>query len=141
MVAVIATSDKLFRQDISITISIRAMAQLGLGVTDTSTFSLDKVDFKRWEYIHSDNQGRLRIIPIPLMMRTLLAKANDHRPANKCRDANTFKALSDQTLRNLVKRIGQEIGMSNLVPVQLIRTCLHGLPTAQNASRNGVSDV
>lgn len=141
MSAVILASDKLFRQDISIAISIRAMALLGLGVTDTCTFSLDKVDLKRWEYIHSDNQGRHRIIPIPHTMRALLAKAHNLRPADECRKDSTFRALSDQTLRNLVKRIGQHIGMPNLVPVQLIRTCLHGIPIVKNAIRTGVSHV
>jgi hypothetical protein len=141
MDAVILASDKLFRYDLSIAISIRAMAMLGLGVTDTSMFSLGKVDLKRWEYIHSDNQGRLRMIPIPHTMRALLAKAHHLRPADERRKDNTFTALSDQTLRNLVKRIGQHIGMPNLVPVQLIRTCLHGIPIVKNAIRTGVSHV
>lgn len=135
MGAVIEASDKLFGSDISTAISVRAMAWLGLGVTDTSAFSLDKVDFKRWEYVHDDPQGRLRIIPIPHVMRSLLAKAHHHRPVAERRSDNTFHALSDQTLRNQVKRIGEDIGLPNLLPVQLVRTCLHGLPITKDAKK------
>lgn len=141
MRAVIEASDRLFDSDLSTSISIRAMAMLGLGVSDTSAFTLDKVDFRRWDYAHEDGQGRLRIIPIPLGMRALLAKAHHHRPAEERRSSNTFCAFSDQTLRNLVKRIGEQIGLPSLVPIQIIRTCLHGLPITKTTIRNEVSHV
>ncbi len=141
MNAVITASCRMFHLDISSAISIRAMALLGLGVTDTCAFTLEKVDFNRWEYIHADTRGRLRIIPIPHEMRPLLAKARQIRPSEEGKGDNTFSAQSNQTLRNLVKRIGVEIGLPNLLPIQLTRTCIHGLPIAKSGNRYGADDI
>ena len=126
MEAIITASDELFGDDIAIGIAIRALAWLALGVGEAANFSLEKIDYTRWEYIQADGVGRLRFIPIPRKMQALIAKARHLKPNGGHHKRENFAWLSDQGIRDIVRRIGEHCGLPGLLPTQIVHTCIFG---------------
>lgn len=126
MEAIVDAADSIYGDDITVSIAIRALAWLALGVSETANFSLSSIDYKRWEYIQKDRAGRLRYIPIPKEMQALIARARHLKPNGGSHKRKSFKWLSDQGIRDIVRRVGEHCGLPGLLPCQIVHTCIFG---------------
>lgn len=124
--AIVSASDRLQGSDITSAIAIRALAQLGLGVKEAEHFSLGKVDFTRWEYVLEDTRGRLRLTPIPMNMRALLAKARHLQPNGDAHGSDGSAWIAGPLLRAFVRQAGLEVGIQGLTSIQLTDACRYG---------------
>jgi hypothetical protein len=105
---------------------LRGLACLGLGVNEAACFSLNRVDFRRWEYIQDDQAGRLRLIPIPMDMRVLLAKARQEAMSNVQFKLDGRRIFTAQELGKMVADIGKRQNISGLTPILLSRSFTFG---------------
>lgn len=136
---VIATSDRIYPGDLVVAIAIRALAWLGLPVTAAANFSLKQINFQTWEYEMGGDRNRYRCIPIPTPMRALIAKARHVAPNGGSHPRERWVWLSDQTLRNYVRRVGREVGRPQLTPIHLVRTALNHALSAEELLHLGLS--
>lgn len=118
--------DTIHVNDLKLRIAVRALALLGLGVKETTQFSIAQVDFTRKEYHQSDYRGRYRIIPIPSSMLDLLEieKQNIEIAESGKASSNTWILYTD--LKANVQSLGDHCGMENLLPSTLQRTAIQG---------------
>jgi hypothetical protein len=123
---ILSVADDMYRNDNTVAIAIRALALLGLGVNDAANFSLDRVDFKNWEYTQDDAAGRLRVIPIPINMRAQLGKARHLQSNGGTHKPKGPAWISCHSIRVIVHRIGLKCGLPDLTPVQITHTCVFG---------------
>jgi site-specific recombinase XerD len=105
---------------------LRGLASLGLRVDEAVCFSLERVNFKRWEYVQDDKSGHLRMIPIPLDMQVLLCKARQELESNETFKIDGRRLISAPALIKLVAEVGQSIDEQGLTPILLSRSFTFG---------------
>jgi len=106
---------------------LRGLASLGLRVDEAVCFSLERVNFKGWEYVQDDKSGRLRMIPIPSDMKILLCKARQMAESNVAFMVDGRRLIKAPALINLVAEIGQNIDVQGLTPILLSRSFTFGM--------------
>lgn len=117
---VVKAIDSEYIGNLPIRLVLRSISSLGLGVKEALRFSLNRVDFDRWEYIQDDVSGRLRLIPIPKDMRVLVARARQIRTPDGKTSLNGEPITKIPTVQMALKKIGKRCNRPDLTP-QLLR--------------------
>lgn len=116
--------DEEFRDDIGWRIVVRALVLLGLESKEAMNFAFAKTHKIKGIYVHSDQNGRLRHIPIPKDMLVLITLAQQAICPND--RSSMFVKVSKSDLCKTVRYIGDKVGISNLTPYRLKWTAIYG---------------
>jgi len=112
------------KADLEWRIAIRALVILGLEIQEATNFSFAKAREMRGFYLHADQKGRLRRIPIPPDMQVLIARAQ-HQTEPGSTPPSEIR-LSKKELLKEIRVLGNRIGVPGLTAQTLQQTAIFG---------------